>query len=42
MKIGPIPLLLIWILLLVAGLLMGSMIATWLIPVLFGKAPPAS
>jgi hypothetical protein len=39
MKIGPIPLLLIWIVLLFAGLLLGSLIATWLIPVLFGKSP---
>jgi hypothetical protein len=40
-KIGPVPLLLIWILLLGAGLLIGSMVATWLIPVLFGKSLPA-
>jgi hypothetical protein len=38
MKIGPIPLLLIWIVLLVAGLLIGSMVATWLIPILFGNS----
>ena len=41
MNIGPVPLLLILIFLLLVGLLAGSMIATWLIPVLFGKAPPA-
>jgi hypothetical protein len=39
MKIGPIPLLLIWIALLLAGLLLGSLVATWLIPVLFGQSP---